>query len=303
MITLSNGHILEYVAASGALGFFGEGWPQEKPLIWSGRLNPALFTVFAKTVTRRARRGNLRWYWPCRCIRLLKRGVVNSVGLTNPGFFWWLRKFEKGRGSIVPLIPSIFLDSKNTLGQLSLMAEFLERLTHSSETTSSIRPPKGLELNLSCPNTEDGILSNTEMVIKSCQAVKASAPSLTLILKISVVHDIDGILPSIKGTVEAISINSVPWDLVFPNQESPLAHLGGGGVSGGEAQAHTWDLVKRLVKKTDIPVIGPSVWDYEDIEILRDIGASAISFGSIFLRYPWRPAEYVRKDMERNTNC
>ena len=85
------------------------------------------------------------------------------------------------------------------------------------------------------------------------------------------VHDIDEILPNIKELVEAISINSVPWKIVFPDKKSPLDHLGGGGVSGKLAQPHTWEFVRKLVDKTDIPVIGPSVWKYGDIEKLREI--------------------------------
>ena len=108
------------------------------------------------------------------------------------------------------------------------------------------------------------------------------------------------ILSSIGGLIEAISINSVPWDIVFPDKKSPLAHLGGGGVSGKVAQPHTWGFVKRIVKETKIPVIGPSVWDFKDIERLRKLGAKAISFGAIFLPYPWRPTTFVRRDKKQS---
>jgi len=159
-----------------------------------------------------------------------------------------------------------------------------------------------LEINASCPNTEGGFLQNTEKVIMGCSAVK-EVSRFPLILKVSVVHDVRLIFAGMDDEIiEAISINSVPWKTIFPCAKSPLEHLGGGGVSGRIAQAYTWGLVKDLVSLTSIPVIGPSVWEFEDIGRLREIGAKAISFGSIFLRYPWRPTQFVRKDMERNRN-
>jgi len=94
MITLSNGHKFEYMVASGALGFDGKGYPHEWPLRWMGLINPSLFTVVAKTVTYKPRKGNLRWYCPWKCIRLMPGGVVNAVGLTNKGIGWWCE--EKG---------------------------------------------------------------------------------------------------------------------------------------------------------------------------------------------------------------
>jgi dihydroorotate dehydrogenase len=89
----------------------------------------------------------------------------------------------------------------------------------------------------------------------------------------------------------------VPWKVAFPNAKSPIEHLGSGGVSGRAAQPFNWALVKRMVAAGNIPVIGPGVWEYEDIGRIRQLGARAASFGSIFLRYPWRPTAYVRRDM------
>jgi len=44
------------------------------------------------------------------------------------------------------------------------------------------------------------------------------------------------------------------------------------------------------------------LWEFDDIRKLRKMGAKAISFGSIFLRYPWRPTLFVRKDMKKLEN-
>jgi len=255
--------------------------------------DPALFTVVAKTVTFNPRKGNYHWYWPWGCIRPIFQngrivGIVNSVGLTNKGIRWWCE--EKG----------VFADRKKISLVGSILSDEINELVEMTRIMNDF-DLVALEINPSCPNTEGDLLENTEKIIELCLAVK-KVTCFPLILKLSVVHDIKSILPKVEGIVEAISINSIPWRIVFPHNESPLAHLGGGGVSGEIAQPHTWSLVRDLVSLTSIPVIGPSVWEFEDIEQLRKLGAQAISFGSIFLRYPRRPTQFVRKDMKRNRN-
>ena len=285
MIRLSNGHEFSYMAASGALGSDGKGYPHEWPLRWIGLIDPSLFTVVAKTVTYNPRKGNLRWHKPWGCVRLLHQGVVNSVGLTNKGIKWWCE--EKGilaDRKKIPLVGSILSDNIYELVEMATMMNDFDLVA--------------LEINASCPNTEGDLLQNTEKVIRGCLAVK-EVSRFPLILKVSVVHDVRLIFAGMdEEDIEAISINSVPWAVIFPDKKSPLARLGGGGVSGKVAQSYTWGLVKDLVYLTSIPVIGPSVWDYKDMQELRDIGAKAISFGSVFLRYPWRPTQFVRKDMK-----
>lgn len=284
MIRFSNGHAFEYMAASGALAFDGLGWPWEQPLRWIGLLDETVFTTVIKTLTFKPRQGNLRWHNPFRCIRIMPSGTLNAVGLTNPGIEWWCRSIGPNINSDrAPVVGSILGD----LDELALMAKMLNDFNLI-----------GIEINASCPNTGDDLLANTENIIKSCEIVR-SISHFPVILKLSTVHDVSNIVNRVEDFVEAFSINSVPWTAIFPQQQSPLASLGGGGVSGRIAQPFTWKLVEELSKITTVPIIGPSVWDYEDIERLRAIGASAISFGSIFLRYPWRPTLFVRKDQKR----
>jgi hypothetical protein len=38
--------------------------------------------------------------------------------------------------------------------------------------------------------------------------------------------------------------------------------------------------------------------EYEDMELLRKIGAEAISFGAIHLLTPWRPTQFVLRNMK-----
>ncbi|TSC95548.1 MAG: hypothetical protein CEN88_459 [Candidatus Berkelbacteria bacterium Licking1014_2] len=122
-----------------------------------------------------------------------------------------------------------------------------------------------------------------------------------IILKLSVAHwrELAGILLGVNDLVEAISINSVPWNFAFPKTRSPLAHLGGGGISGQAVQPFTETFLRAMkavnyhhLRKNPMPVIVPNIWEEGDIRWARRLG-DALSFGSIFLRYPWRPRRII----------
>lgn len=283
MIRFSNGHTFEYMTASGTLGFNGKGWFWEQHWRWLGFFDPTLFTSVIKTLTLQPREGNLCWYKPFRCVRLSSSGVVNAVGLSNPGIDWWCKKIGPTVNSAkIPLVASIFGEPEELAEMAGILNDF---------------DLVGLEINVSCPNVEICLLQDTTRIIASCETVKAKS-RLPLILKVSVAHNIAQIVEKLGNLIEAISINSVPWQIAFPNCHSSLEILGGGGVSGKIAQPFTWALVKKITGLTTIPVIGPSIWDFSDLNKVRNLGAKAISFGSVFLRYPWRPTLFVRRDQK-----
>jgi len=281
LIKLSNGHSFEYVTASGTLGFDGRGWPHEKALIRLGLIRPELFTNIAKTITFLPRRGNN----PFCCVRFMRGGVVNAVGMGNKGQAWWYekngRKINRQKES---LIASVYFESEP---QMQAIAETLNRVDL-----------VGVEVNVGCPNIDlSPCWQCSEDIVRNCREFKKLLRH-PLLLKLSVEDKIERILPGLEGVVEAISVNSVRWKVIFPNKKSPLEHLGGGGVSGKITQPIVWPFISRITQISSIPVIGSAVWNFEDLARVRQFGASAIGFGSVFLPYPWRPANFVKKEME-----
>lgn len=293
MITFSNGHTFEFMAASGALGFDGKGWPWEKPLSALGLLDVTLFTSVTKTLTYQPRKGYFRWWKPHKTIKFLRDGVVNAMGLPNPGFVWWLQhifpKTKMFSHSIVVSLDAVgesnsLEATKNFLCMIRLLNEEI------SETPCAI---KGIELNFSCPSAAYSLLASSD-ILRRCEAAR-KLTQYPLVAKISPAQPWRKVGPSLKGMVDAITINSVPWNMIFPNIPSPLALYGEGGVSGKIIQSITWNIAEELKMLDSPPVVWPSIWNYKDLEKAFAKGAPAVSFGSVFLRYPWRPTLYVRR--------
>lgn len=282
------------MAASGALAFDGRGWPWEWPLRWVGLLDPSLFTIVTKTLTRLPRRGNLRWTHPWSVVKRINpshppfakggkggfgTGIVNAIGLTNKGIEWWLQQVAPKIPSDYKIIVSIEAESEKETVEMIRMLEGKKIV--------------GIELNLSCPNTPSQDHRTTEKILSLCHSAVGRTRH-PLLAKISYTHDYLAIAKQLKG-FEAITINSIPWQALFPGRSSPLARFGGGGLSGKMIQPYVWKMVEEISKASNIPVIGPSVWEYEDIQKIFDHGARAVSFGSVFVHHPWRPTLFVRK--------
>lgn len=273
MIALSNGHQFEYMIASGAMAFDGRGWPWEKPLVGLGLIRPELFTTVVKTLTKEPRKGNLRWWKPWECVALIEGGAVNKVGLTNPGIDYWCEQ----------IAPGVDFEEYCIVGSIFGDKEELVYCTHRMNRF----PLRAIEVNFSCPNLGAGV-SAVEALVDGVKTVERESDH-PVIVKVSTAQDYLMIASELEGIAEAISINSVPWELVFRNQQSPLHKLerrvqgGGGGVSGKPAQSLNWKAVRELAEQGCLPVIGPSIMHACDLGHLKRLGAQAYSFGTIHL--------------------
>ncbi len=294
MIELSNGHRLEFLVASGALGFDGEGYIWELPFRWANLLNPESFdAITLKTLTYAPRQGNLRWHNGFQVVKRLKDhtgrciGHVNSIGLTNPGFKKWYNDIRPVINPNYKIIVSITTTSKK---------EMLEMI----DSLNNIKNLVAVEYNTSCPNSraEKDLMENVDAVVEL--ALIANKYSYhPIIIKLGCQQKYLEIAKRLTQICAAISINSVPWKIIYPNKLSPLPEqFGSGGVSGLVAQPYTWSMLNELNHLGSIPVIGTSVWDYPDMIGLHHIGAGAISFGSIFIKGPFsclEPNQFIKR--------
>lgn len=285
MFWRTKANILEPVylhAASGSLGFRGIGAnPIEWLLIKLGIINVGrLDDITLKTVTMDPIAGT--YCDLIRRVRFVKNGVVNAIGLINPGIKRTTKTLESlPKSTRKKLIMSLF----GSPVELSIMVAYIREMEI-----------KGIEYNPSCPNISHKL--NTAEIAECLRRLKRSLPELTLRLKLDPTMDIAevGVLLSKldSDTISLLTINSVRWDYLFPDKKSPLNQFGGGGVSGKIAQPVTWDFAQRLSQLTKIPVVWPSIWCKEDVTEAIDRGAKHISLGSVFLARPFTAGQILR---------
>lgn len=279
MIKLHNGHEFTFCTASGALGYTGNGWWFEQLARLVGWIKPSEFTIITKTLTYEPRKGNYRWYAPWRCIRLLPDGgVINAVGLTNPGYEWWITTcynyiVKKKRNIIVSIMPDNDIQLRTMIDRLNVLDDI-----------------KGIQLNLSCPNVKhnDSVDFICSMVFT---AVKQSVHPV--ILKLSYENDYITICKEVDIPVELI--NTISWSSLH-QQPSPLAKYGLIGGVSGKPIAH---LAKQAL--IDVKMFGRQVISGGGIDSINEIlerealGAKAFAFGSIFIRHPSLPNRIMKE--------
>lgn len=286
MITLSNGHKMDFCVASGALGFDGRGYFWEQPFKWARILRPEEFTIITKTLTYHPREGNLKSWCPWRCVRIFNEGVVNAVGLTNPGYRHWIDK-------VYPTIPPNYKIIVSIAPEnLYEAREMVQRLNDLDIV--------GIQLNPSCPNTEHD--DSVDYITKLTRETSLNSVH-PIILKLAYHQPFVKISIQTDSYVEAFElINSVPWKIVFNDEKSPLEKYNlVGGVSGQKIRffaetALIRMMTNRIAYKFKAPIIScGGIYSYKDVQERQRLGAEAWSFGTVFMKYPWLPNLIARK--------
>ena len=289
------------IVTSTALGLSGQGifpytlWPAYRRLLKAVRDTGT--TVLAKSATRHPRRGNfiplnpLTWRY---IQRLPGCGMLNAYGLTNEGV-------EAGAPAIRAALAAGFQVVPNLYPEFAKGTDLAVRETlEAIHIYQRVLGPEfwALELNYSCPNSEEAIRENVAQALQCSEAVRRRFPDLYLIAKISICHPYEFAQELEKLGVNAIhAINTIPYDLVFPlGPPSPLADAGGGGVSGGPAfeLAHRYNAELRKHVKLFL-IMGCGVTSLEDVKKYRDIGADAVSLCTLALHNPKKAARIVTK--------
>lgn len=293
MITIGHRRISTIVLST-ALGTDGRGIFPYTLLPGYRRLLRAVkdtsTTVLTKSATRQPRRGNfvaanpLTWKY---IQRLPGMGMLNAYGLTNNGVASCARQIGTACRAGLQVIPNFHPEFGQGLD--TAIRETLEAVglyqNHLGEAFWA------LELNFSCPNVPEDVACNITDSLALAQALRAAHPDLFLIAKISVVHPYEFAEELERVGVGALhAVNTIPYDLVFPPDRyppSPLASVGGGGVSGGPALEPAYRYNAGLRPKVGLPLImGCGVTRMDDVQGYLDIGADAVSICTLVLRKP-----------------
>lgn len=236
--------------------------------------------VILKTITFNPREGNE----PPRLLET-EFGLLNRVGLENPGLEGFLKRE-------IPAIKNM----KN--------ATFLVSVAPFSEKEASVMAKEvslilgdnilGVEINLSCPNVENtGIIcENAELSIKIVSEFLKwiDTDRFLLTVKISPFCCPNLLAKNLLNIgVPAISVfNTLPAAYPLENNQFFL-----GGLSGPCLFPVTLRAVFVLKSLFKIVIAGGGVFEKWQFDTLLKAGANAVAIGSIVLKDPFSPLEFV----------
>ncbi len=215
-------------------------------------------------------------------------GLINSIGLENPGLEGFIEKELPFLKTLqVPVIANI---SGDTVHDYAFMASRLEEVGGIA----------GIEVNISCPNVKAGGLAfgaSPELAHQVVKGVK-EATRLPVIVKLSPnVTDIKEIAISVQdGGADAISLINTPLGMVIDVEKREPA-LGNvvGGLSGPAIRPIALRMVWQVVEVVDVPVVGMGgiLTAHDALEFIM-AGATAISIGAGNFLNPLAPLEVIQ---------
>ena len=207
-------------------------------------------------------------------------GILNSIGLQNPGFQNFINnKLPYYKKIKTHLIINFFGHTQREYIDLARRFDGVPGIS-------------GLEMNISCPNVKRGGIvfgSDPKMVYKLVREVR-KATKLTLIIKLSPnVTDIALIAKSVEeGGADAVSLINT-FRAMAVNIHSRKPELGNmiGGLSGPAIKPIALRMVWEVSQRVKIPVIGMGgIMKAEDAIEFILVGASAIQIGTANLIHP-----------------
>jgi len=214
-------------------------------------------------------------------------GIINSIGLQNPGFQEFIKnKLPYYRNLKTHLIINFFGKSQK---------EYIEL----ARRFDSVPGISGLEINISCPNIKRGGIvfgTDPQMAYRLVQAVRKST-KLTLIVKLSPnVTDIALMAKSVEeGGADAVSLVNT-FRAMAVNIHTKKPELGNmiGGLSGPAIKPIALRMVWEVNQVVHIPIIGMGgIMNAEDAIEFILVGASAIQIGTANLINPRTGIEVI----------
>ncbi|MDP4120218.1 MAG: dihydroorotate dehydrogenase [Bacillota bacterium] len=257
------------IAASGTFGF-GEEYSEFYPLSKLGGIS-------CKGITPKKRDGN-----PPPRIAETPSGILNAVGLQNPGVDYFIKEelprlSKQGTVIIANVAGNTYED----------YCEMAEKLSNSEVDM--------IELNISCPNVKaGGVQFGT-----SCESVAAITKAVRpyckkpLIVKLSPnVTDIASIAKSAESEgADAVSlINTITGMRIDINTRRPIIKNNTGGLSGAAIFPVAVRMVWQVANAVKIPIIGMGgISTWKDAVEMLIAGATALQIGTVLFSDPYAP--------------
>ncbi|MCM1314848.1 MAG: dihydroorotate dehydrogenase [Muribaculaceae bacterium] len=263
------------IPASGVFGYgreYEELFPLEK-----------LGGIATKGTTLNRRTGNL-----APRIAETPSGMLNSVGLQNPGIDHFINKE----------LP--YLLEKNTVILANIAGSTPEECVQVAEKLENTDVHM-IELNISCPNVKHGgaaFGTSCEMASEVVRKVR-KATTKPLVVKLSPnVTSITDIAKAVEDAgADAVSlINTLLGMRIDINTRRPVLRNNVGGMSGRAVFPIAVRMVWQVANAVKIPVIGMGgVASGRDAIELMMAGASAVQVGAAIFTDPYAPVKIIEE--------
>ncbi len=236
----------------------------------------------SKGITMKPRKGN-----PMPRITETPAGMLNAIGLQNPGIDKFIKKYppiwEKWD------VPAIVNFSADTVEDFAIMARKLD----------DVPGVAGLEVNISCPNIHAGGFCfgwDAQMSADVARAVR-DATTLPVIVKLSPgAVDIAEIAAAVaEQGVDAISlINTLVGMSIDPiTRTSKIANMTG-GLSGPAVKPVAVRQTYQVAQAVDIPIVGiGGIMGLSDALEFFMAGATAVQMGTAVFSHPSAPINLI----------
>lgn len=214
-------------------------------------------------------------------------GLVNSIGLQNPGVECFISKY----------LPA--LRKYNTKIIVNVCGHTINEYADVAERLNTAKGVSALELNVSCPNIHKGgaCLGKNPKAIASLVKVVRNRTRLPLIVKLP--PDILNITTLAKSAedagADALSlINTLPAMVIDVEKRAPVLGNVTGGLSGPAIHPVALKLVWEVARTVHIPIIGMGgINNAQDALAFLIAGATAIAVGTACFMNPYAPLEVI----------
>jgi dihydroorotate dehydrogenase (NAD+) catalytic subunit len=202
-------------------------------------------------------------------------GLLNAMGLPNPGIDTLREEIEEVRKTNVPVIASVYGCSE----------------TDYAEAASKVEAAgaDAVELNVSCPHVKEvgtQIGQDPDLVSAVTASVKSSV-KLPVIVKLTpnITSIVEIARKAVEGGADAITaINTVKALSIDIDVQKPILAAGMGGLSGPAIKPIALRCVYEIHKAVDVPLIGcGGVTTWSDAVEFFLAGASAVQIGTAIM--------------------
>lgn len=244
-----------------------------------------LGSISLKGTTREPRYGN-----PLPRIAECKKGMINAIGLQNPGI-------EKVISEEIPKISAVY--KKPLIANISGFS--VDDYVYSCEKIDKEKQIGIIEVNISCPNVHNGGMTfgtNPESAKEVTKAVKAVTTKPVYVKLTPNVTNIAEIAKACEeGGADGIAlINTLLGMRIDLKSKKPVIANKMGGFSGPAIFPVALRMVYQVYEAVKIPIIGMGgIETPEDVIEMMLAGATAIEVGAANLVNPYACKEIIEK--------